>query len=94
MSNIALLEYMFILEPEETYSNVFQFEADLNVFFKTKGMKCKAMAPVAGASGRRIILIEKENEVETTEDDNKDKTVKQQKAQLTMNRGFDGKWRK
>ena len=93
MSNLALLEYMFILEPEETYTNVFQFEADLNVFFKSKGMNCKVMAPVAGANGRRILLIEKEEkEVETTEDS--EKTVKQQKAQLTMNRGFDGKWRK
>lgn len=93
MSNIALLEYMFILEPEETYTNVFQFEADLNVFFKSKGMTCKAMSPVAGANGRRIILIEKmEEEVETTED--QEKTIKQQKAALTVNRGFNGQFKR
>lgn len=86
------MEYMFILDPTETYTNVFQFEQDLNLFFKTKGMSCKAMSPVAGSNGRHILIIEKEEEVETTAEP--DKTVKQQKAQLTMNRGFDGKWRK
>jgi len=55
-------------------------------------MCCKAMSPVAGSNGRHILIIEKEEEVETTAEP--DKTVKQQKAQLTMNRGFDGKWRK
>jgi hypothetical protein len=93
MKDLALMEYLFILDPKETYTNVFQFEAELNTFFESKGMKCKAVSPIAGSNGRRILLIEREEEIETTENE-KEKSIKQQKAQLTMNRGFNGQWRK
>ena len=87
------MEYMFLLDPTETYTNVFQFEADLNSFFDSKGMCVKAVSPVNGFNGKRMIMIEKKEEIETTENE-KDKSIKQQKAQLTMNRGFNGQWRK
>jgi hypothetical protein len=93
MKNLALMEYMFLLDPTETYTNVFQFEADLNLFFATKGMEIKAVSPVNGFNGKRMVMIEKKEEIETTEND-KEKSIKQQKAQLTMNRGFNGQWRK
>ena len=93
MKNLALMEYIFMLDPSETYTNVFQFEAELNSFFESKGMCAKAVSPIAGSNGRRIVVIEKKEEMETNEDE-KEKSIKQQKAQLTMNRGFDGRWRK
>ena len=87
------MEYMFLLDPTETYTNVFQFESDLSSFFESKGMCIKAVSPVNGFNGKRMLMIEKKEEIETT-DNQKEKSVLQQKAQLGMIRGVGGKWGK
>ena len=92
--NLALLKYNFMFDPIETWSNLYQFESDLNTFFATKGMTVEVVKPVEGSGGERIMFIKKRQDMVPTQQEVKDKSIMQQKAQLTANRGYDGKWRK
>ncbi|MBU1092551.1 hypothetical protein KJ836_02700 [Patescibacteria group bacterium] len=56
---IALLEYQFLFDPSETWSNLYQFEADLAKFFLQKGLEANVIKTVDGSNGRRILLIER-----------------------------------
>ena len=92
--NLALLKYSFMFNPVETWTNLYQFEQDLNAFFAGQGMTVEVIKSVDGASTDRIMFIKKKEEIEPTQEEVKEKSILQQKAQLTANRGYDGKWRK
>ena len=92
--NLALLKYSFMFDPVETWSNLYQFEQDLNAFFSAQGMEVEVIKSVDGASTERIMFIKKKQEIAPTQEEVKQKSVKQQKAGLTANRGYNGKWRK
>lgn len=89
MKQLVFLEYRFMLDPSETYSNLFQFENDLTKFFDDKGIDAEIIKPVEGSAGSRIILLSKKPDIkpsETTEPKKKDissnKTPKQQFKQI------------
>jgi len=92
--NLALLKYSFMFNPVETWTNLYQFEQDLSAFFSAQGMTVEVIKSVDGASTDRIMFIKKKEEIAPTQEEVKQKSIVQQKAQLTANRGFDGKWRK
>jgi hypothetical protein len=92
--NIALLRFNFMFDPIDTWTNMYQFEQDLNMFFASKGMSVETIKPVEGSGGERIMFIKKKRELVETQEEVKDKSIQQQKASLTANRGYDGRWRK
>ena len=92
--NLVLLKYNFLFDPTETWTNLYQFEDQLKAFFAEHNMTAEIVKPIDGSGGDRIMLIKKVEEVMTTATQEPDKTIKQQKASLTANRGFDGRWKK
>lgn len=59
MKNLALLEYMFMLEPNSTWSHAYQFEQDLSDFFAAHGFEANVVNILNAGTGRRILLIKK-----------------------------------
>ena len=92
--NLALLKYSFMFNPVETWTNLYQFEQDLNAFLTAQGMEVEVIKSVEGGSSDRIMFIKKKQEIAPTQEEVKQKSIMQQKADLTKNRGYDGKWRK
>lgn len=58
MKKIAVLRYMIIFDPSETWSNGFQFESQFADFFAAHGFEAQIIAP-AGGTGDRVIQIER-----------------------------------
>lgn len=58
MKNVAILEYMFIFDPSEAWSNGFQFERDIADFFAAMGFQAEVL-DVSGGSNRRVINLSK-----------------------------------
>ena len=94
MKNIALLDYLFLFDPSETWSNLYQFEADLTRFFEERGLIVSVIKTVDGGTGRRILMIEKAQEIPTPPVTPPSKSVNQTIASMAMKRGYDGKFRK
>ena len=59
MTQMALLDYTFLFDPSESWSNLSQFEADLIKFFVDRGMEAETIKTVEGQIGRRILLLKK-----------------------------------
>lgn len=57
-NDLALLEYLILFKPSETWSNISTFESDLAVFMKAKGLQAEIVSPV-GMPTRRVIYITK-----------------------------------
>ena len=55
MSKLALIEYEFIFDPSETWSNLHQFENQLAKYFDHLGLSAEVVAPMS--SQKRVILI-------------------------------------
>lgn len=60
---IAILDYEFIFDPSETWSNGFQFEKDLSTFFEEHGFDANIIQP-SGNSGKRVIHLERKQRVQ------------------------------
>jgi len=93
MNDIAMLDYTFLFDPIETgYTNVFQFENDLNLFFQSKDIESNVVKNVEGGGNRRIIQLTKK--IEPIEEPiQPEKTIKQRLYQFRANKGPDGKFR-
>lgn len=63
MKNIAILKYTIIFDPSDTWSNGYQFEHDLALFFSNHGKEAKIITS-AGGTGERVILISSNNTTE------------------------------
>lgn len=59
MKTIAFLEYCFIFEPDNTFSNIYDFENILSDVFKSKGYQATVVDAIKGYTGRRVIYITK-----------------------------------
>lgn len=59
MKPLAFLEYAFMFEPTETWSNIHAFERDLADFFAAHGLEAQVLKTVDGATGRRILFVRK-----------------------------------
>jgi hypothetical protein len=60
-SNLQLLDYTFMFDPEQTYQHLFQFEQDLQKFFRDKQMDMQIVKTMEGGQGRRILIITKKD---------------------------------
>lgn len=64
---IAFLEYVFMFDPSETWSNIYDFEDQLSQFFNDKGLEAVIVNTVKGQSGGRILMINKKPNIEITD---------------------------
>jgi hypothetical protein len=61
MSSIALLEYAFMFDTGEAWSNLYQFESTILKYFETLGFEAEILKTVEGATGRRILMLKKKS---------------------------------
>src|SRR3990167_7572329 len=59
MKNLAFLEYMFMFDPSETWSNLYQFEDSLVMCFGQLGYEAEIVKTAGGQFGKRVLLISK-----------------------------------
>lgn len=89
------IEYTFIFNPEEAWSQYSQLDADLSSFLASKGLEAenvKFNQPNLNQSPfKRVLIIKKK---ETMPPIVPERTIKAVKASLTTSRGFDGKFKK
>ena len=66
MKQVAFLEYSFIFDPSEAWSNGYQFENQLAEFFGAYGFEAQIVA-TTGGTGRRVIFLKKVEAIATPE---------------------------
>ena len=67
------LAYNFIFSKEANiWSNLYDFENDLNDFFAAHGLEAEIITTVDGSSGGRMMLLDKIQETSLGKLDNKD----------------------
>jgi len=59
MSAIALIEYAFMFDTGEAWSNLYQFESTILKYFDALGFEAEILKTVEGATGRRILMLKK-----------------------------------
>lgn len=59
MSTVALLEYAFMFDTGEAWSNLYQFESTILKYFETLGFEAEILKTVEGTTGRRIMMLKK-----------------------------------
>jgi hypothetical protein len=59
MSSIALLEYSFMFDTGDAWSNLYQFESTILKYFDTLGFEAEILKTVEGATSRRIMMLKK-----------------------------------
>lgn len=57
MKNIAYLDYTFLIDTEEAFSHLFEFEKSLAEFFDTRDMEAHILKSVEGSLSKRIMFI-------------------------------------
>lgn len=63
MATQALLEYAFLFDTSEAWSNLYQFESTILKYFETLGFDAEILKTVEGATGRRIMILKKKPQV-------------------------------
>lgn len=67
-SKIVQLNYQFIFEPgSDSWSNIGEFENDLQDFFAANGLQIEIAIPISGNGLPGIMMIKKIEETETLE---------------------------
>ena len=61
-----MLQYNFMFDPAETWSSLYEFEADLARFFSSKNLDAQIIKSIEGQSGNRILYIKKKPDVALT----------------------------
>lgn len=59
----VFLEYTFLFEPSTAWTSLSSFETDLADFFGAHGMDAEIIKTVDGQMGKRILLIQKAEEI-------------------------------
>ena len=59
MATIALIEYAFMFDTGEGWTNLYQFESTIFKYFETLGFEVNIIKTVEGATGRRILMLKK-----------------------------------
>lgn len=59
MSNIALIQYSFMFDTGEGWTNLYQFEGTLVKYFDSLGYEADILKTVEGARGMRILMLKK-----------------------------------
>lgn len=71
MKDLAILEYSFLIDPSETWTNAAQFESTFNDFLVNRGMVAKIVTSVGTQAGRRVLYICKKPDLLTPDKDKK-----------------------
>lgn len=58
MTSLAIIEYMFMFDPSNTWQQGSQFEKDLADFFAANGFQCEVVE-TKGGSTKRVLVITK-----------------------------------
>ena len=64
-TNFVVLEYLFMFNPEETWDSLSGFEKDLSKFFNEHGAEAVIIKSIEGQQGKRVLLIQKKEELQT-----------------------------
>ena len=56
---MVILEYMFMFNPSQTWSHLYEFEKSMAEFFNSKGLEAEIVKTVEGSPGRRMLIISK-----------------------------------
>ena len=67
MKNLALLDYTFLFDPSELWTNTSQFEGALYKFFEERGIDCQTVTTNQSNNGRRMIVLSQKPMVKTSE---------------------------
>lgn len=68
---VAFLEYAFMFDPSETWSNLYQFEDALAKYFDECGLEAVVVKTVTGQAGKRILMLNKKPMIERVEEPKK-----------------------
>lgn len=74
-NKMVLLEYDFLFNPSEAWTNLSDFEKSLADFFSAHGLEAEIIKTVEGQVGKRILLVRKAEEL-SFEDTSKKPTPK------------------
>lgn len=58
VQKLALLEYLFVFDPTQTWGHFHEFESELAKFFEQRNLEAKAIETIAGSPTRRMLLIQ------------------------------------
>lgn len=89
MINLVNLEYSFIFTPDSTLTTKYEIDKMLGDFFKSKGYQAE-LVQTGPYSAKMFYLTP--IELPMNEPKEKEKSIKQVKADLTRKQGFDGKF--
>lgn len=56
-SNVVILDYSFMFDPEQTWNNFYAFETDLVKFFEEHGLEATVLKSIEGQYGKRILYL-------------------------------------
>lgn len=59
MKNYSFLEYNFMFDSSDAFTNLYEFESALVDFFSTRNMEAEIVKTVEGQFGKRILLIKR-----------------------------------
>ena len=61
--DIAYLEYVFLIDPVNSFTSLTGFENALQEFFTTKGLEAQVVNAVQGTLSKRVMFITKKQEM-------------------------------
>lgn len=59
MGEYALIEYIFVFSPRDTWASIVEFEIAMEKFLGENGMEMQVVKNVEGGNSRRMLLISK-----------------------------------
>lgn len=65
MKNVAFLDYTFLIDTNNAFSHLFEFEKELAEFFDKKGLEAHILKAVEGSQSKRLMFICKKMDVGT-----------------------------
>ena len=62
--SLVVLQYLFMFDPEETWSSLHAFETDLAKMFNEHGIEATIVKAADGQQGLRVLYIKKKQELQ------------------------------
>ena len=88
------VKYAFIFDPVDTWQNMYQLDATLAEFLRTKGLQAEIVKTQTGQEQVKMLFISKlPSDMASSSEEPEEKTIKQVKADLTKGRGYDGRFK-
>jgi hypothetical protein len=94
MNTLAILEYMFVFDPTDTWQHGSQFEKSLSEYFYSQGFDVSLIDIRGGSNKRAIQITKRPAPVPVLDNQPKPKSINQQFQRLTQERGEKGQFKK